>query len=75
MITLTTLCEIFKISDDIIDMITSKPTSEEANQVMLNYVIFVTNGDQQMNAFCDLMTKLIINPKLSRVTSNFKKGT
>ena len=75
MITLTTLYEIFKISDDIIDMITSKPTFEEANQVMLNHMIFITNGDQQMNAFCDLMTRLINNPKLSRVTSNLKKGT
>ena len=75
MITLTTLCEIFKISDDIIDMITSKPTFEEANRVMLDYVIFCTNGDQQMNAFCDLMVKIIDNPKLSKVTGNLRKGT
>ena len=74
MITLSKLCGIFRISDEIIDMITSKPTFEEANQVMLDYVIFITNGDQQMNAFCDLMAKIIDNPKLSKVTSNLKKG-
>ena len=74
MITLSTLCGIFRISDEIIDMITSKPTFEEANQLMLDYVIFITNGDQQMNAFCELMAKIIKNPKLSKVTSNLKKG-
>ena len=43
--------------------------------MILNYIIYITNGDQQMNAFCDLMAKLINNPKLSRVVGGLRKGT
>jgi len=74
MITLSTLCETFDVHSEAIEMITNKPTSEEANQVILNYIIFITKGDQQMNAFCDLMIKLINNPKLSKITKALKSG-
>ena len=75
MITLTTLCGEFKVQDRAIEIITSCSTSEEANRTILNYIIYITNGDQQMNAFCNLMAKLINNPKLSRVVGGLRKGT
>ena len=75
MITLTTLCGEFKVQDRAIEMITRCSTSEEANRTILDYIIFITNGDQQMNAFCNLMAKLINNPKLSRVVGGLRNGT
>ena len=74
MITLSTLCETFDVHPEAIETITSQPNSKEANQVILNYIIFITKGDQQMNAFCDLMIKLINNPKLSKITKILKSG-
>ena len=75
MITLTTLCGEFNVQGVAIEMITNCSTSEEANRTILDYIIFITNGDQQLNAFCDLMAKLINNPKLSRVVGSLRKGT
>ena len=74
MITLTTLCGEFNIQGEAIEMITSCLTSEAANRTILDYIIFITKGDQQLNAFCDLMAKLINNPKLSRVVSGLRNG-
>ena len=75
MITLATLCGEFKIHDEAIEMVSTCSTSEGGNRTILDYIIFITNGEQQMNAFCDLMAKLINNPKLSRVVSSLRKGT
>ena len=75
MITLSTLCGLITVHNEAIEAITSSSTPEEGNQGILNYIIYITNGDQHMNAFCELMAKLIDNPKLSRVISILKKGT
>ena len=75
MITLTTFCQSCKnVDPDIVELVTVVPNSEQANQIILNYVIFILTGDQQMLAFCDLMQKLINNPALSKVVSALRLG-
>jgi len=74
MITLSTLCEACNVQSEAIEMITACRSSDEANRTILNYIIFITKGDQQIMEFCNLMQKLINNPRLSKITSDLRSG-
>ena len=74
MSSLAVVCEECSVGDEIIELITSYPTPELSNQEMLNYIIFITRGDDLMMAFCRLMDKLITNPRLSKIVGALRKG-
>ena len=75
LVTLTVLCDECKnVDPDIIQSIASLQSSEQANKFMLDYVILILKGDQQLMAFCDLMEKMINNPALSKVVSSLRTG-
>ena len=74
MTTLAVVCTECSISDEVIELITSFSTPDYCNQEMLNYLIFVTSGDDRMIAFCRLMDSLITNPRLSKVVAALRKG-
>ena len=75
MSSLTTVCAECRVSDEVIELITSYSTADQCNQELLNYIIFITRTDDNMMAFCKLMEKLITNPRLSRIASALRKGT
>ena len=75
MSSLTTVCAEYKVSDEIIELITSYPTADQCNQELLNFLVFITRTDDNVMAFCNLIGKLITNPKLSRIVSALRKGT
>ena len=75
MLTLTTMCEVCTVGDGIPELITLLQTPEDCNQTILNYIISITKGDDQMMAFCNLMEKFINNTRFSKIISAFKKGT
>ncbi|XP_065903832.1 uncharacterized protein [Dysidea avara] len=72
MMTLSTLCESFNVHPEAIEMVTACRSSDEANRTILNYIIFITKGDHQIMEFCNLMQKLINNPRLSKITSDLR---
>ena len=74
MMTLSTLCESFNVHPEAIEMVTACRSSDEANRTILNYIIFITKGDHQIMEFCNLMQKLINNPRLSKITSDLRSG-
>ena len=75
LVTLTVLCdECENINPEITQMVATLQSSEQANEIMLDYVIVILKGDQQMMAFCDLMEKMINNPALSKVVSSLRTG-
>ena len=74
MLTLTTMCEVCTVGDGIPELITLLPTPADCNQTILNYIISITKGDDQMMAFCNLMEKFINNARFSKIISAFKKG-
>jgi len=74
MITLSTMCESFTVHSEAIEIITSCRSSEEANRTILDYIIYILKGDQEMMDFCNLMQKLISNPRLSKITSALRTG-
>ena len=73
--TLTTMCEECKVSEGIIDLVTSYSTPERCNQEILDYIIFMTKGDEDIMAFSGLMGKFITDPRLSKIVNAFSKGT
>ena len=64
-----------KVSDEVLELITSYSTADQCNQELLNFIIFITRTDDNIMAFCNLMGKLITNPKLSRIVGALRKGT
>ena len=75
MATLATVCEECSVSDEVIELITSYSTPDQSNQEIMNYIIYMTGGDDHMMAFCRLMEKLITNPRLSKIVGALRKGT
>ena len=76
LITLTVLCDECKNADPyVIELVTSLQSPEQANKIMLDYIISIMTGDQQIIAFCDLMEKMINNPALSKIISALRTGT
>ena len=76
LITLIVLSDVAKnLNPKLIQVVTTLRSPEHANQLMLDYVIFILKGDQQMMAFCNLIEKMINNPALSKVISALRTGT
>ena len=75
MMTLAIMCDSFTVHPEAIEMITRCRTSDEANRTILNYILFILKGDHQMMEFCNLMQKLINNPRLSKITGDLRNGT
>ena len=75
MATLATVCVECSVSNGVIELITSFSTPDQCNQEILNYIIYITRGDDHMMAFCKLMEKLITNPQLSKIVGALRKGT
>ena len=75
MITLSTLCGVVTINEEIVDLLTCIPTSELSNRTILDYIIYTMNGEDQLMNFCDLMELLINNTRLSKVVGELRKGT
>ena len=74
MVTLSTLCDIFKIDEDTIELITLLPTSEQSNRMMLDYILFIMKGEDRLMNFCDLMELLINNKRLSKIVTELRNG-
>ena len=75
LITLTVLSDEAKnLNPKLIQAVTALRSPEHANQLMLDYIIFILSGDQQMMTFCDLMEKMINNPALSKIISALRTG-
>ena len=75
LVTLTSLCDHVKGVDPyIVNLVTDLSNSELANQIILNYVIVIMKGDQQMKGFCDLMENLINNPAMSKIVNALRIG-
>ena len=74
MSTIATMCEQCTVGENIVELITSLPTPEECNRTLLDYVICVTKGDDELMAFCNLMEKFINNTRFSKIISEFKQG-
>ena len=72
--TLTELCDLTSVDDDIIDMITSQPTADHSNKIMLDLLIYVLKGEQHLMEFCNLMELLINNTKLSKIVDQLRNG-
>ena len=75
MATLATVCEECSVSDEVVELITSYSTPDQCNQEIMNYIIYITRGDDHMMAFCRLIEKLITNPQLSKIVGALRKGT
>lgn len=75
LVTLTVMCDECKnVDPHFTQVVASLQSLEQANKTMLNYIILIVNGDQQIMAFCDLMEKMINNPALSKVVSSLRTG-
>ena len=74
MATLSTLCEIFKVDEDTIELITLLPTSEQSNRMMLDFILFIMIGEDKLMGFCDLIELLINNTRLSKIVTELRNG-
>ena len=61
MVTLVQLCqnEILEIRDQIVDVVVSCPTFEDANRKILDLLIGSIKTDQNFMMFCDLLETLV----------------
>jgi len=74
MATLSTLCDIFKVDEDTVELITLLPTSEQSNRMMLDYILYIMKGEEKLMGFCDLIELLINNTRLSKVVTELRNG-
>ena len=74
MASLSTLCEIFKVDEDTIELITLLPTSEQSNRMILDYILFIMVGEDKLMGFCDLIELLINNTRLSKIVTELRNG-
>ena len=74
MATLSVLCEVFKIDEDIVELITIMPTSDQSNRMMLDYILYIMKGEDQLMNFCDLMEVLINNTRLIKIVNDLRNG-
>jgi len=74
MATLSVLCEVFKIDEDIVELITIMPTSDQSNRMMLDYILYIMKGEDRLMKFCDLMEVLINNIRLIKIVKDLRNG-
>ena len=75
LVSLGRLCKLVPLSDDVVDDIVSSSSSEEGNQKLLNICVVMIETDESLPRFCNLVDKIIDNPKLSKMMKIFRDGT
>ena len=74
LVSLGRFCKLVPLSDDIVDMIVSSSSPEEGNQKLLNICVITVDKDKALLTFCDIVHKIIDNPKLSKIMKIFRDG-
>ena len=74
LVSLGRFCKLVPLSDDVVDLIVSSSSPEEANQKLLNICVVTIEKDKALLSFCDIVDKIIDNPKLSKMMKIFKDG-
>ena len=59
----------------IADTIVSSTNSEEGNRLILGISLRIIDTDQDLREFYILVSRIIDNPKLSKIMNVFKSGT
>lgn len=74
LVSLGRFCKLVPLSDDIVDLIVSSSSPDEGNQKLLNICVVTIVKDKALLTFCDLVDKIIDNPKLSKIMKIFRDG-
>ena len=72
LVSLGRFCKLVPLSDDIVDMIVSSSSPEEGHQKLLNICVITIEKDKALLTFCDIVDKIIDNPKLSKIMKIFR---
>ena len=74
LVSLGRFCKLVPLSDDVVDMTVSSSSPEDGNQKLLNICVITIEKDKALLTFCDIVDKIIDNPKLSKIMKIFRDG-